>query len=87
MDLPNSCFSGRSTSTVETGLCKIVWIVEGELKDDQLLYVTGDIACLGCWDTEMAILMEPTEDANKWKAEAEVEKSPSLPTHAEFFLL
>lgn len=75
MGSPNSCFSGRSTSTVAKELCKIVWIIEGELKDDQLLYVTGDIACLGCWNTEMAVLMEPTEDANIWKAEAEVDQS------------
>ncbi|CAM8957560.1 unnamed protein product [Rhodiola kirilowii] len=68
---------GNSTS-LEEGLCKIVWIVEAELKDDQLLYVTGDITDLGCWNTEMAILMEPTEDTNIWKAEAEVASGISL---------
>uniref|UniRef100_A0A7N1A8M5 CBM20 domain-containing protein n=1 Tax=Kalanchoe fedtschenkoi TaxID=63787 RepID=A0A7N1A8M5_KALFE len=69
--LPNFSVLDSSTFT-EEGLCKVVWIVEAELKDDQLLYVTGDITGLGCWNTELGILMEPTENTNIWRAEAEV---------------
>lgn len=66
-----SDFSGKPTTCVDE-LCKIIWTVEADLEDGQLLYLTGDPAVLGCWKLNMAVLMSPTEHANIWKAEFQV---------------
>ncbi|KAK4279059.1 hypothetical protein QN277_016819 [Acacia crassicarpa] len=72
--------SFRRLATLSTGkpsisadkLCKIIWTVESDLEDGQHLYITGDPAVLGCWKSDMALLMSPTEDANIWKAEFKI---------------
>ncbi|KAI9079096.1 hypothetical protein K1719_038935 [Acacia pycnantha] len=72
--------SVRRLATLSTGkssisadkLCKIIWTIEADLEDGQLLYITGDPALLGCWKSDMALLMSPTEDANIWKAEFKI---------------
>ncbi|KAG9448523.1 hypothetical protein H6P81_008488 [Aristolochia fimbriata] len=54
-------------------LCKVLWCIEADITDGQLLYVTGDPLGLGCWEPEMAILMSPSnEQSNLWKAEIKV---------------
>jgi hypothetical protein len=63
--------SGNPTTSVDD-LCKIVWTVEANLEDGDLLYITGDPAVLGCWKPNMALLMSPTDHDNIWKAETPV---------------
>jgi len=63
-----SDFAGKSATNVDE-LCKIIWTVEADLEDGHLLYLTGDLAVLGCWKPNMAVLLSPTEHANIWKAE------------------
>ncbi|KAF8409769.1 hypothetical protein HHK36_005848 [Tetracentron sinense] len=54
-------------------LCKVLWTVEADLADGQLLYITGDPIALGCWEPESAVLMSPSsEHANLWKTEVKV---------------
>ncbi|XP_068636891.1 ribonuclease E/G-like protein, chloroplastic [Aristolochia californica] len=54
-------------------LCKVLWSIEADIADGQLLYVTGDPLSLGCWEPEMAILMSPSsEQSNLWKTEIKV---------------
>ncbi|KAI4308580.1 hypothetical protein L6164_031638 [Bauhinia variegata] len=62
---------GQPTNSIDE-LCKIIWTVEADLEDGQLLYITGDPAVLGCWKPNMAILLSPTEHTNLWKAEIEI---------------
>lgn len=62
---------GNSTSTSK-GLCKVVWTIEADLSDGQLLYLTGDPNVLGCWEPDIGILMSPSEHANMWRAEAKI---------------
>lgn len=69
--LPYSYISGNS-STAFRGLCKVVWTIEADLEDGQLLYITGDPNVLGCWEPDMAVPMSPTEQTKLWKAEVNV---------------
>ncbi|XVE72586.1 hypothetical protein DITRI_Ditri11bG0050000 [Diplodiscus trichospermus] len=62
---------GLPTATFE-GSCKVVWTVEADLTEGQLLYVSGESVALGCWEPELAILMSPTEHANIWRAEIKI---------------
>ncbi|KAI9178371.1 hypothetical protein LWI28_025765 [Acer negundo] len=62
---------GLSTNPFE-GLCEVVWTIEADVAPGQLLYLTGDLIVLGCWDPDMAILMSPAEDGNSWKAEVKI---------------
>ncbi|KAK4796566.1 hypothetical protein SAY86_028892 [Trapa natans] len=62
---------GKSLITSKSS-CEILWIVEAELADGQLLYVTGDPAELGGWKPDMAMLMSQTSHSNLWKAEIKV---------------
>ncbi|XP_048126922.1 ribonuclease E/G-like protein, chloroplastic isoform X2 [Rhodamnia argentea] len=62
---------GKSSITSES-YCKVVWTVEAEVADDQLLYLAGDLMELGFWEPQMAVPMSPTEDANLWKAEVKI---------------
>ncbi|XP_027369080.1 ribonuclease E/G-like protein, chloroplastic isoform X2 [Abrus precatorius] len=64
--------SGKPTTSVDES-CKIIWTVEADLEDSHLLYITGDPAVLGCWKPNMAVLMSPTEHANTWKAEFQID--------------
>lgn len=50
----------------------MVWTVEAEVADDQLLYLAGDLMELGFWEPQMAIPMSPTQHTNFWKAEVKV---------------
>ncbi|XWS75919.1 hypothetical protein CRYUN_Cryun01aG0132900 [Craigia yunnanensis] len=59
---------GLSTATFE-GSCEVVWTVEADLTEGQLLCISGESVALGCWEPEMAILMSPIEHANIWRAE------------------
>ncbi|XVF71705.1 hypothetical protein PTKIN_Ptkin12aG0060900 [Pterospermum kingtungense] len=63
--------NGLSTTTFG-GSCEVVWTVEADLTEDQLLYISGESDALGCWEPEMAILMSPTEHANIWRAEVKI---------------
>ncbi|KAL4361114.1 hypothetical protein GQ457_04G025360 [Hibiscus cannabinus] len=62
---------GMSTATFEE-LCEVVWTVEADLAEGQLLFLSGESVALGCWKPEMAILMSPTEHANIWRAEVKI---------------
>ncbi|XWS47293.1 hypothetical protein CRYUN_Cryun14cG0139900 [Craigia yunnanensis] len=62
---------GLFTASFE-GLCEVVWTVEADLEEGQLLYISGESVALGCWEPEMAILMSPTEHANIWRAEVKI---------------
>lgn len=63
----------KGKSTTSRGLCKVVWAIEAELADGQVLYVTGDPFALGCWEPDMAIPMTPClENSNVWKAEIRI---------------
>ncbi|XP_017969370.1 PREDICTED: ribonuclease E/G-like protein, chloroplastic isoform X2 [Theobroma cacao] len=62
---------GLSTVTFE-GLCEVVWTVEADLAEGQLLYISGESVALGCWEPETAILMSPTVHANIWRAEVKI---------------
>ncbi|XP_022771641.1 ribonuclease E/G-like protein, chloroplastic isoform X3 [Durio zibethinus] len=62
---------GVSTATFE-GSCEVVWTVEADLTEGQLLYISGESVALGCWEPEMAILMSPTKSANIWRAEVKI---------------
>ncbi|KAK9134008.1 hypothetical protein Scep_013536 [Stephania cephalantha] len=54
-------------------VCKVLWTIEADLEEGQLLYITGDPAPLGCWNPEMAILMSPSgNEANLWITESKV---------------
>nr|KJB42719.1 hypothetical protein B456_007G165100 [Gossypium raimondii] len=66
-----SAKKGLSTATFE-GLCEVVWTVEADLAEGQLLYISGEPVALGCWKPETAILMSPTEHANIWMAEVKI---------------
>ncbi|KAL6330538.1 hypothetical protein AAG906_040468 [Vitis piasezkii] len=61
-----------NSSTAFKGLCKVIWTIEADLEDGQLLYITGDPNVLGCWEPDMAVLMSPTEHTNLWKAEVKI---------------
>ncbi|XP_077214562.1 RNAse E/G-like protein [Tasmannia lanceolata] len=63
--------NGNSALTSQE-LCKVLWTIEADIADGQLLYITGDPLALGCWEPEMAILMSPTEHANLWRTEMKV---------------
>ncbi|XP_026406482.1 ribonuclease E/G-like protein, chloroplastic [Papaver somniferum] len=53
--------------------CEVLWTVEADLADGQILYVTGDPITLGCWEPVMAIRMLPSsERPNLWKTEVKV---------------
>ncbi|CAJ1970604.1 unnamed protein product [Sphenostylis stenocarpa] len=66
-----SAEKGKSATNVDE-LCKVIWTVEADLEDGQLLYVTGEPAVLGCWKPNMAVLLSPTENTNIWKAEFQI---------------
>ncbi|KAB2003903.1 hypothetical protein ES319_D11G161700v1 [Gossypium barbadense] len=66
-----SAKKGLSTATFE-GLCEVVWTVEADLAEGQLLYISGEPVALGFWKPETAILMSPTEHANIWVAEVKI---------------
>ncbi|KAE8675190.1 Ribonuclease E/G-like protein [Hibiscus syriacus] len=66
-----SAKKGTSATTFEE-LCEVVWTVEADLAEGQLLYLSGESVALGCWEPEMAILMSPTERANIWRAEVKI---------------
>lgn len=66
-----SAKKGLSTATFE-GLCEVVWTVEADLAEGQLLYISGEPVALGFWKPETAILMSPTEHANIWMAEVKI---------------
>lgn len=66
-----SAKKGLSTATFE-GLYEVVWTVEADLAEGQLLYISGEPVALGCWKPETAILMSPTEHANIWVAEVKI---------------
>ncbi|PIA58643.1 hypothetical protein AQUCO_00500530v1 [Aquilegia coerulea] len=51
---------------------KVEWTIEANLADGQLLYITGDLIALGCWNPDTAILMLPTRHLNLWKTEVKV---------------
>ncbi|KAL5981925.1 hypothetical protein ACLOJK_015992 [Asimina triloba] len=70
----NCHFDALGISTTKNReVVKVLWSVEADLEDDQLLYLTGDIPALGCWEPEMAVLMSPSgEHANLWKTEIKV---------------
>ncbi|MCL7023094.1 hypothetical protein MKW94_007837 [Papaver nudicaule] len=53
--------------------CEVLWTVEADLADGQILYVTGDPITLGCWEPVMAIRMSPSPGRpNLWKTEVKV---------------
>ncbi|XP_020109787.1 ribonuclease E/G-like protein, chloroplastic isoform X1 [Ananas comosus] len=55
------------------GLCKVVWTVEADVLDRYLIFITGDLVSLGCWEPEMAVLLFPCiENTNLWKTEIKV---------------
>ncbi|KAI3964794.1 hypothetical protein MKW92_049274 [Papaver armeniacum] len=61
----------KDTSSQE--FCEVLWTVEADLADGQILYVTGDPITLGCWEPVMAIRMLPSsERPNLWKTEVKV---------------
>ncbi|XP_022728019.1 ribonuclease E/G-like protein, chloroplastic isoform X2 [Durio zibethinus] len=62
---------GLSTAPFE-GLCEVVWTVEADLAEGQLLYISGESVAVGCWEPEMAILMSPTEHSHIWRAEVKM---------------
>ncbi|KAK5784242.1 hypothetical protein PVK06_038764 [Gossypium arboreum] len=66
-----SAKKGLSTATFD-GLYEVVWTVEADLAEGQLLYISGEPVALGCWKPETAILMSPTEHANIWMAEVKI---------------
>ncbi|XP_058114846.1 ribonuclease E/G-like protein, chloroplastic isoform X2 [Magnolia sinica] len=67
-----SASKGNST-TKRWELCKVLWSIEADIEDGQLLHITGDLPALGCWEPDMAILMSPSrEHANLWKTEIKV---------------
>lgn len=66
-----SAKKGLSTATFE-GLYEVVWTVEADLAEGQLLYISGEPVALGFWKPETAILMSPTEHANIWVAEVKI---------------
>ncbi|CAN1345303.1 Ribonuclease E/G-like protein, chloroplastic [Linum perenne] len=51
------------------GLCEVVWTIEADLPDGQLLYLAGELTSLGCWQPDKAIRMSPTEHTNLWRAQ------------------
>ncbi|MQL94087.1 hypothetical protein Taro_026744 [Colocasia esculenta] len=65
-------FPGDSVRSTSRDLCKVLWTIEADVADDQLLYITGDPAALGCWEPEKAIPMSPCkEQAKLWITETE----------------
>ncbi|OVA19748.1 Carbohydrate binding module family 20 [Macleaya cordata] len=61
----------KDTSCQE--LCEVLWTIEADLADGQLLYITGDPSTLGCWEPVMAVRMLPSsEHANLWKTKVKV---------------
>ncbi|KAJ4980284.1 hypothetical protein NE237_031121 [Protea cynaroides] len=76
----HSCLLRSSAVSVSKGnpsiscreLCKVLWTIEANLEDGQLLYITGDPNALGHWEPGMAVLMIPAEDSNLWKTEVRV---------------
>lgn len=53
-------------------LYEVLWIIEAELTEDQLLYITGDPVSLGGWEPAMAILMFSTGEGNIWTAKVKM---------------
>ncbi|XP_073002315.1 ribonuclease E/G-like protein, chloroplastic isoform X3 [Typha latifolia] len=52
------------------GLCKVLWTIEADILDGNLIFITGDPVTLGCWEPEMAVLLSPSsESTNLWEAE------------------
>ncbi|CAA7407803.1 unnamed protein product [Spirodela intermedia] len=52
---------------------KVLWYIEADISEGEILYVTGDPATLGCWEPEKAIPLSPCKErANLWMAEIEV---------------
>ncbi|CAN1236211.1 Ribonuclease E/G-like protein, chloroplastic [Linum grandiflorum] len=54
------------------GLCEVDWTIEADLRDGQILYLGGEHTSLGCWQTDKAIQMCPTEDTNLWRAQVKM---------------
>ncbi|KAF6153815.1 hypothetical protein GIB67_001048 [Kingdonia uniflora] len=62
---------GKANSSQES--CKVLWAIEADLADGQLVYITGDPVTLGSWKQEMAIRMSSSaEHSNLWKTEVKV---------------
>ncbi|KAK8914566.1 hypothetical protein KSP39_PZI023952 [Platanthera zijinensis] len=58
-------FEGESN-----GLFTVCWSIEADIGDNQLIFLTGDLVSLGCWNPDKAVLLSPsTEGANLWYAE------------------
>lgn len=56
----------------EAAEVEVVWSVEADLGDGQLLYLIGDPIALGCWDPHTALLMFPTQHLNLWNLRLKV---------------
>lgn len=51
---------------------KVLWYIEADISEGEILYITGDPATLGCWEPEKAIPLSPCKGrANLWMAETE----------------
>ncbi|XP_010252827.1 PREDICTED: ribonuclease E/G-like protein, chloroplastic isoform X2 [Nelumbo nucifera] len=73
MKTPIKSLRKGNSATTSQELCKVLWTIEADLEDGELLYITGDPIVLGCWEPEMAVLMSPSsEHANLWKTEVKV---------------
>ncbi|KAK8914564.1 hypothetical protein KSP39_PZI023954 [Platanthera zijinensis] len=68
MSMRNGYSSIRSN-----GLFTVCWSIEADIGDNQLIFLTGDLVSLGCWNPDKAVLLSPsTEGANLWYAEIQV---------------
>lgn len=76
-----ACFSRSSLMSTRNGyssiqcnkLCKLCWSIEADIGDSQLIFLTGDLASLGCWNPDLALLLSPsTESTHLWYAEIKV---------------
>ncbi|XP_078443083.1 RNAse E/G-like protein isoform X2 [Wolffia australiana] len=54
-------------------LCEVLWCIEADVAEGEILYITGDLETLGCWEPERAIPLSHCKDrSNLWMAETEV---------------
>ncbi|KAI0488767.1 hypothetical protein KFK09_028606 [Dendrobium nobile] len=70
--------NGYSSMQVN-GLCKIYWSIEADIGDSQLIFLTGDLASLGCWNPDLAVLLSPSTECNHlWYANIKVPNGSHL---------
>lgn len=55
------------------GFCTISWNLKADVEAGYQIFITGDPVTLGCWESNMAVLLVPSVESDSiWTAEIKV---------------